>query len=153
MQRAWNRHRGILGDVAGYEFFDHMADVGIHVEAESLEELFVSAARGLMAWIGPLPEGATHQDKVSVEAENQEELLVRWLQEVLCRFYLQHAFLAEVRDIQLDPGHLRFEAVLISRIWEEEMRNHYQEVKAVTYHRLKIERRGAKWLARIILDI
>lgn len=139
--------------MAGYEFFDHIADVGIHVEAESLEGLFVSAAHGLMAWIGPPPEGATHQDRVSVEAEDREELLVRWLQEVLCRFYLQHAFLTDVTDLCLDSRRPRLEAVLISRSWGEEMRDRYQEVKAVTYHQLKIERRGAKWLASVILDI
>ncbi len=90
---------------------------------------------------------------MAVEAENREELLVRWLQEVLCRFYLQHAFLTDVTDVCLDSRHPRLEAVLISTIWEEEMQNRYQEVKAVTYHQLKIEQHGAKWLARVILDI
>jgi SHS2 domain-containing protein len=136
-----------------YEFFDHMADVGIVVEGDTLQDLFATAAAGLMAWIGPPPEGPLLEDKLSVEAEEKEELLVRWLQEILCRFFLRHAYLTGVREIVVDLEEGRVDASVVSKAWDESRSRDYQEVKAVTYHQLRIEQQGAAWRAGIILDI
>ncbi|HYK91497.1 MAG TPA: archease [Acidobacteriota bacterium] len=139
--------------MGSYEFFDHVADVGIRVRADSIEDLFVTAALGLTAWIGPPPEGGTREDRMWIEAEYPEELLVRWLQEILCHFHLQHAYVTGVKELHLDVERCTLEALLLSRTWEDAMRGEYQEVKAVTYHQLKIEQRGGAWLAAVILDI
>jgi SHS2 domain-containing protein len=136
-----------------YEFFDHVADVGMRIRADSPQDLFLTAAQALMAWVGPPPEGRTLEDKLAVEAEDREELLVRWLQEILCRFHLDHAYLTGARDLTVDLERRRIEASILSKIWDEEKRNNYQEVKAITYHQLRIEQQGSEWLAAVILDI
>ncbi len=145
--------RGILRKMSGYEFFDHVADVGMRVEGRSLEDLFITAALGLMAWIGPPPDGGTIEARVSLEAESREELLVRWLQEMLYRFHLQHAYLTGVKEIGMRGEGSGVEALLLSRTWDEAARDEYREVKAVTYHQLRIVRRGQTWLASVIFDI
>jgi SHS2 domain-containing protein len=136
-----------------YEFFDHIADVGIRIQANSPQDLFVTAALALMAWIGPPPDGETVVERVSAEAEDLNELFVRWLQEIHCRFHLQHAYVTGVQEISVDFEQGDVEALVCSKTWDESMNKSYQEVKAITYHQLRIEQQGSIWLASVILDI
>ena len=145
--------RDILGRMGRYEFFDHMADVGIRVQADSPEDLFLTAALGVMAWIGSPPGGQVNEERIEVNAADSEELLVRWLQEILCGFHLRRAYLNGAREIKVDLDQGKVEALIVSSLWDEKRQGDYQEVKAVTYHQLRIEHKESSWLASIILDI
>ncbi len=142
-----------MGGAAGtYSFFDHAADVGIRVRAASPEALFAAAGRALMEWIGPRPAGApSPRAPVSIEAADREELLVRWLQELLCLFHLQHAYFVDASPIEVGPAVLR--AVPLAAAWDEASCSEYQEVKAVTYHKLRVAQVDGEWQATVILDI
>ncbi len=136
----------------GYEYFDHAADVGMHIRGSSLPELFLAGAQALMEWIGPPPEGqATLKDRVLVDAEKLDDLLVRWLQEVLFLFHQRHAYFTGAESI--DIRGFRLAAVVKARIWDEAQAPLDQEVKAVTYHRLELSSDGAGWRASVILDV
>jgi SHS2 domain-containing protein len=136
--------------VGTFEYFDHAADVGIEVEASSLPDLFVTAARGLMEWMGPAPDSPpTRTESVAVQAENLDELRVRWLQELLylfhrCRCYWLCVSVVEVTDRTVS-------ATISGSPWKEA--SGYQEVKAVTYHQVQVLKRSDIWHARVILDI
>jgi len=138
--------------VGTFEYFDHAADVGIELTASSLPDLFVTAARALMEWMGPAPDSpASRTEKVTVEADNLDELLVRWLQELLylfhrCRCYWLEAGAVEVTDRTIA-------ATIKGSPWNEESERVFQEVKAVTYHKVRVLERRGIWHARVILDI
>jgi SHS2 domain-containing protein len=135
-----------------YRFWDHAADVGIRIEAPTLEDLFVTAGRGLMEWIGPPPEGpATFLDLVSIQGEDAGDLLVRWLQELLFLFHQRHAYFLQVESIE--TGEKCLTARTVSARWDESSSHDFQEVKAVTYHRLEVKRHDGGWTASVILDI
>ncbi len=136
----------------GYEYFDHAADVGIRIRADSLPDLFLAAAQALMEWIGPTPQGTELlRERVCVEAGALDELLVRWLQELLYVFQQRHAYTTGADLIDLQG--CRLTAVLTARAWGEAQAEGYQEVKAVTYHRLELCRDGSGWRAQVILDL
>ncbi len=119
-----------------------------------MPDLFTTAAAALMAWIGPLPVAdAATEERVSISADDKEDLLVRWLQEILGRFHLRHAYLMAVRDIGVNLERNCLQAVLVSRAWDESASGDYQEVKAVTYHQIKVEQQESLWVASVILDI
>ena len=145
--------RGILDSMGSYEFFDHAADVGIRIRAGSPEDLFLTAGQALMAWIGPKPSGPPIEHSVSVAAEDLEDLLVRWLQEVLCDFQLRHAYFTGAREIAVDVVLSKLDALALGSVWDEEHCREFQEVKAITYHKLKVERQGSVWAANVILDV
>ena len=67
--------------------FDHTADTGIIVHADSLPELFAGAAVGMFASMyrldGLVPDRSC---EISVTAPDREALLVAWLQELIFRF-------------------------------------------------------------------
>ena len=140
-----------MGD---FRFFDHIADVGMEITADSAADLFITAGKGLMEWIGSPPSTrAVHKSTVNVAADDMDSLLVAWLQELLYRFYHLHSYLMDASAFDLDMDRLTVKAVLQEKIWEESLSHNYREVKAVTYHQLKIERYGPRWRASVILDI
>jgi SHS2 domain-containing protein len=143
---------GILSVVETFEFFDHQADVGVFVRASSLPGVFRGAARAMMEWIGPAPEGSMlFREKVSLGADDREELLVRWLQELLYLFQQRHAYVIGFSDLEVRERRIR--GIVSGKIWGESTARHYREVKAMTYHRLRIERRERIWRASFILDV
>jgi SHS2 domain-containing protein len=135
-----------------FEYFDHAADLGIRARAATLEGLFVTAGAALLNWIGSPPESAPEREETArLEADDLPELLVRWLQELLYLFQHRRAYCVGVNRMQL--GATSLVAQVRCRLWEEENGRGYQEVKAVTYHRLEVTRRGSEWFASVIVDI
>ncbi len=138
--------------MGSYEYFDHAADVGIRILGDSLPDLFLAGAQALMEWIGPPPVTSDSlTESVRIDAEALDELLVRWLQEVLFIFQQRHAYVTGAEKI--DIRDCRLSAVLTAMAWGEAEAENYQEIKAVTYHRLELGRDGTDWRANIILDL
>ncbi|MCS7304609.1 MAG: archease [Thermoguttaceae bacterium] len=159
-----------------YETFDHTADLGLRIQAETLERLFEEAAEALSSvlvvnWEQVRP---VLQKSVRLEASNWEDLLHDWLSELLVLFALQKLVgrRFEVRfDHQNLPvggppeamGRMRGptiqlpQEVLEATIWGDMLDPaRYQpgpEVKAVTYHGLRLEKQPTGWLAEVILDL
>ena len=135
-----------------YEIFDHTADIGLRVRAERLEELFEEAGRGLMGVLIDNPEDVhpVETERIRVTGRELDYLMVDWLSELLflfeqegrvfAQFQVQidgQGLTADVRGERLDPNRHRV----------------LQEVKAVTYHNLKVQRSADGWLAEVILDV
>jgi len=136
-----------------YRFFDHAADVGIEVHSPTLSGLFSTAAQAILGWMGPEPAGEEFSEiRVEVEGDGLEELLVRWLQEILYLFYQRHAFTTEMRNYDIENDN-RLTATVKYKPWDESRYQDYQEVKAVTYHQLKVRQNADGWSVRIILDL
>ena len=69
------------------EFFDHTADVGVRISAQSLEALFSDAALALTETVTD-PAGITASSTlhVSLHAFDLDQLLVDWLSELVALF-------------------------------------------------------------------
>jgi SHS2 domain-containing protein len=141
-----------------FSIFDHTADVGLQVRADSLEDLLATAARATFdQMLEDWPEEVDAQQEVRAVPQaglegDMGELLVVWLQELLYRFDterlvpLRYEFLsAGPREVRADVGFGRFEAG---------RHRTRLEVKAVTYHELQVRREvDGTWSARFILDV
>ncbi len=142
----------ILNDVGTYRFFDHAADVGIALSAESLPDLFHTAVQGLMAWVGPPPDSADRvEEEICLNAEGLEELLVRWLQEILYLFQLKRVYWIEISGMTVAGNSAAGKIRGIPFNTDQALE--YQEIKAVTYHQLQVREVNGFWLANIIIDI
>ncbi len=147
-------NQGLIVERAGviYEFFDHAADVGMRCRAASVEELFQAAARAMMEWAGPEPAvQQTVSLQVTLEADDLEGMLVRWLQELLYLFHQRRLYYIAAGRLDIKPPVLRGE--LLFKPWDESSGTEYQEIKAVTYHQLRVHTEGGFWYASVILDI
>jgi SHS2 domain-containing protein len=137
-----------------FELFEHTADVGLRVEAGSLEELFVAAARGVYSLIVENPDAIERRHDVTIElaAEDIEGLFVDWLRELIYRFETEHLLLCQFH-VQILQDNRRVFAKCGGEPadWNRHMPGN--ELKAVTYHGLRVQATTAGWEAEVILDI
>lgn len=135
-----------------HELFEHTADLGLRVHAPDLNTLFAEAAACLVAAILDNPESiqATTSHTVTIPGSDREMLLFDWLRELLYRFETDHQLVARADVTVQETG-------LQATLWGEEFdtTRHIpaHEVKAITYHELKVEPHLTGWLAEVIVDI
>lgn len=140
--------------MAGFEVFEHTADVGLRVWAESLNELFREAARGATALIVENPECIRPEQTVTItlQADDIADLFVDWLRELIYRFETEHLLVADCAvSVDERQRRLRAECRGEPADWSRHLPDN--ELKAVTYHALRVERTTAGWEAEVIFDI
>jgi len=134
------------------ETFEHTADIGLAAEAETLAELFEALAEGLAEMICPRGQVRPLQARgLTVEAEDIESLTVDALTEVMNLIQTDRFAVSAVRVRRAQETVL--EAELLGEPYDPARHVIDREVKAVTYHQLRIARDGETWTARVILDI
>ena len=135
-----------------YELFDHTADIGLRVVADDLDGLFRDAATGFFSLIvEEIPDREPLERlHFEVEADRDDHLLVDWLNELLFVFD-SRGLLLDRFEVSVVNGKL--EADAIGRQLDAAHDRLLREVKAVTYHGLRLERTERGWLAEVILDI
>jgi SHS2 domain-containing protein len=135
-----------------FEVIAHTADIGIMAYGADLKQAFANTARGLFSLITELDTVAVKEHcNVQVTAPDREALLVNWLNELI--------YLFEAKEMLFN----RFD---ITRLIDTELTaTGYGEkidlakhtlkiqVKATTYHMLKIEQNEEGWKARVIFDV
>jgi SHS2 domain-containing protein len=135
-----------------YETFDHTADLGLRVRAADLDSLFAEAAQALSSAIvedlgSVRPEQAV---EIKLQGKEREYLLCDWLKELLIRFEVDHMLFGKFVVKVTDTG-------LEAKAWGEPLdRSRHElghEVKAITYHGLRVEQTADGWLAEVIVDI
>ena len=136
----------------GYSFFDHTADVGVVVRGETLTEVFIHAAQALTELIAEDSALKPAQERTIVlQAEDARALLLAWLGELLFWFSTD-GFLPCVFKLESAT-----ETALRGRIQGERFdpaRHTYgTEVKGITRHQLRVERRDGRWEAQVIFDV
>ena len=137
---------------AMYEVFEHTADVGIRIRATDLKGLFEEAARGLFAILVANPEAVRPVQEMTfrLEGERQDDLLFDWLAELLFVFATRRLVFSDFH-VELCPTGL----AAVARGEPIDLARHQldMEVKAITYHGLKVQRDGEGWLAEVIVDL
>jgi SHS2 domain-containing protein len=136
-----------------YEIIDHTADIGIRVKGSSLEELFLHAAEAMFDILAQ-PKRSLFPAisyPVAVEAESVDELLVKWLQELhlafdMRRLVLTHFWIDEIDTARVMGGGKGMK-------FDDTRHRAGTQIKAVTYHRLKVEEVEGEWVAEVIFDI
>lgn len=135
-----------------HEPFEHTADLGLRIRAADLDTLFAEAAEALFGVI--IEDLSTIQPRqrldVQVAGDDRAYLLFDWLRELLFRFDADHLLFGRF-EVHVSATGLEGSA------WGEPLdRSRHEldhEVKAITYHGLKVEQTTDGWLAEIIVDI
>jgi SHS2 domain-containing protein len=130
-----------------YRWIEHTAEVELRIEAPSEAQVFREALEAVSELLGE-PGGGEPAvaERIELQASDRPALLAAWIEEL--------AFLAEAR--RLIPERLRELALREDglRATVEARRGEPRHlVKAVTYHRLVLERRDGDWVAGAVLDV
>jgi SHS2 domain-containing protein len=135
-----------------YELFEHTADMGLRVRARDLQTLFREAAEGLFSiMVEEMPRGeAGREHGFELRADSYDDLFFDWLNELLYTFHTEHELL---RDFEVEIDGMRLKATARGAPLELAASDHLREVKAITYHGLKVEPTDEGWLAEVVVDI
>jgi SHS2 domain-containing protein len=126
-----------------YRWVDHTAEVELHVEAASQQEVLEDAMKAVAELLDG-GSGLRESRHVRVDAPDRGALLVQWLEELV--FLAEtDGFIPEEAEITLGDG---LEATVQGRLGEPR-----PLVKAVTYHGLEFEPAGDGWRAKVVLDV
>lgn len=135
-----------------YQTFEHTADLGLRVTAGDLNLLFAEAGRGLFSIIVENLDAVRPAQLrgFKIPGTNREYLLFDWLNELLFISAGERMLLVEF-DVQVSESGLTATA----RGEPIDLARHHlaREVKAITYHQLKVEQRPGGWIAEVLVDI
>ena len=135
-----------------FRLIDHTGDIGFVVDGRTIEELFERSARALFSIIADVSnvEERLHRE-VEVEGLDLEETLVAFLGELL--------YIHEVEDLVFRRVEVRsgptpsLRAAAFGEKFDPERHRILRQIKAVTYHALRVEHTGESWQGQVILDI
>jgi len=143
--------------VKKFEFLEHTADVKIRVYGEDLKELFLNAVLA-MAGVqkskvkskkvkaASLPAGRQGK-KLKVTAVDKESLLINFLSQILAESYINFSVYFDARILKLSETEIEAE------IYGEKVESFDEEIKAVTYHNVKILKKNGIWETVVVFDI
>ena len=136
-----------------HEVFEHTADLGLRIRSASLAALFAEAGTAIfelmvenMNDVQPLTKRQLH-----IQQPVTELLFFDWLNELL---YLSDAEQLVLCHFDVSINNNVLDAVVSGEPRDEARHQLDHEVKAITYHQLKVEQEpDGQWLAEVILDI
>jgi SHS2 domain-containing protein len=133
-----------------YELIEHTADVGLKAYGKTIAEAFEHAAEGMFdiitdeSTIDPIG-----QYDIQLEAPDLEQLLVDWLSKLL--------FLNDAQDLvfgkfQVKLTENRLSASVFGEKYDTKKHRMGVEIKAVTYHMLKVNEKNPIFV-QVLFDI
>lgn len=140
-----------------YEVINHTADIGLKVNASTLFGLFENAAKGMFhIMCGKVKQGNADNLEKRVEikktVDGYEELLVSWLSELLYIFNKEKIYFNNFKVLGLNNNGIIGEASGV-KIDFRQQSSLCTEIKAVTFHGLKIEEDVQGFSCSIIFDV
>ncbi len=135
-----------------FEILEHTADIGFRARANTLAELFETAALALES-IAVETEAIEPRQEYRLEAtgEDYESLLVNWLSEVLYWIDGEQLVFHHFRVAEITPSGVTGRGIGERR--DPERHRAKLIVKAVTYHQLHVAETPQGWVAEVYLDI
>ena len=134
-----------------YKILSHTADLRLEVYGKTIEELFTNAAEALASVQLaskkiPLSHGVVAKEEIKVESVNLSTLLVDFLNEILAKSQINKR-VYKVENLKLIGNELMAE---ISGVPVDKFE---EDVKAVTYHEVDIQKEGEILKTRLVFDI
>jgi SHS2 domain-containing protein len=132
-----------------YRFIDHTADIAFEIFGKDLSILLKNATSAFFeAFTYPEKLGDNRIEKVEVQADDADYLLLKWLNELLYLFDTEF-FAAKSAEIEVDKS-FSAKGILKGDTIKPELVK--VEPKAITLHDFKVEKRNG-WYAFVVIDI
>lgn len=139
-----------------YETFSTTADVGIRIRGKGCEELFQSAVRGLnVLYFGeagnrvqPRLDSDVRPHAFEFHGDGCENVLVNLLSEIVFLLQNQDKITIGIKVREAGESYVKADLTTIPRHLEPGI-----EIKAVTYHNLKIKKENGILWTEIIFDV
>jgi SHS2 domain-containing protein len=135
-----------------FEILDHTADIGIIVYGEDLKALFENAGEAFFHIITDLRKVRRRiERRIEIRRESLDRLMVDWLTELL---YLHDVEYLLFKGFKVESvGENGLKAKVKGEPFQEGVHVIKTEVKAVTYHQIRVNQEDGGWKAQIIFDL
>ena len=139
-----------------YTQIDHTADIAILMEGRDPEDLFRTAAR---AWLDTVLSdkvtASRDRKNLSLTADSLDELLVDFLNELNYLLFAGYWISTGFNRIKImkDNETYNLDAVLTGEPLNQKQHHIQLEIKAVTYHQMRIEQKGNLLKTMVVFDI
>ncbi len=135
-----------------YTLIDHTADFGIQVSAETLGKLFSQAAEALFDQITDRTcLKGKKKIHINITGRDRPDLMVNWLRELLYLWNGKEMLIKSVEIQSVSEKRLRADVAFDPYSPDKHVIN--SEIKAVTYHQIRVAETQAGWESRIIFDV
>jgi len=137
------------------KFFDHTADVGFLVDANTFPELLKGAAIATFDTMTNLKKISPKlTKKIKLKNKDQDKLLFEYIEELI---FLKDSDYMLFSKFNIKVTKEKENYVLISEVKGEKINPKKHDlkvdVKAITFHQFSVKKSKDKWKAKIILDI
>jgi len=142
-------------NIPGYEYLPHPADVRFRAYGATLEETFEQAAHAMFHVI--IDTAALNLERsvdIKLESVGLENLLYDYLSELLYLFEVEEIVFGQFRvnSIEKTNGSYILHGKASGENIDLERQSFETEVKAVTYHLLKVTKEKGGYSAHLIVD-
>ena len=130
------------------EEIQHTADWGIRVKAKSPEALFKGCAVGMYELLKAQPDKAQREERRAIELRgvDMESLLVAFLSELLFYYETEDLVFPEIKLFVVNNE-------LVGEVKGFTLKVPGEEIKAVTYHQMKIEHTPEGLSVIVVFDV
>jgi SHS2 domain-containing protein len=137
-----------------FRYLDHTADAKFQAFGRTLEEAFANAALATISLMwDPAEVDRRISRAIEVEGRDLEQLLVRFLGEIIYLLETRSFLAAAVDDINIEKVEEHFRLRAVFRGDDRPSRySIFREVKAVTYNEIRIEL-GCPISLQVVVDI
>jgi len=135
-----------------YTILEHPADIGIEARGVNLIEAFKQSAIALISIILDMSNLDLIEKKdIKIIALDYEQLLVKWLNEILYLYDGDNFIPVNINIKNLSPTFL--EAEVQGEKFNPQKHHTKMDVKAITYHQILVQEKENDCLVRVYLDI
>ena len=134
-----------------YRLIDHTADVAIEVTAHDLKSLFLNCGYALFDILYETGNVRSQKSyEIRAKGSTKEELLINFLRELFFKIEIYSVLLKEIHIDDLTKD--KIIATAFGEEFDESRHKLKSEIKAVTYHNVKIEKKNDKLSVIMVLD-
>jgi SHS2 domain-containing protein len=133
-----------------YEYIDHTADLGIRVYGKTIKDLFNNIAKAIFETQIEGEIELIKEMNIELTSESQEDLFIDWCRELLYNFSV-HGFIPKTYELSMKNTTLT--ARLVGDTFDAQRHTVQLEIKNVTYHDFRIEKKGEYYHASVIFDV
>ncbi len=135
-----------------YTILDHTADLRVSITGNSMIDLFENAAYTLIdLMIKNVQREKTETIKTVISGIDIQDLMVRWLSEILFLFEGEYLIVTGINIINLTTEQLKSHLKVIH--YNQKIHEILTEIKAVTYHQIEVFENKGVWNAKVIFDL
>ncbi len=139
-----------------YTEIDHTADTALEIYGNTLEQLFKNAAKGFY-YLVSVPDKIHPNDyrELNLQENSLEDLLISFLNELNYYLMVHSSVFSKFEHFYLKQEKETWKLYCKGKLalLEAEAVANMQEIKAVTYHQIRIEKKDQIYFTQIIFDI